>query len=52
MQDNCSDYQSDFKMPAFHQAKAYAFDTPDLELYKELSEISEEIGRCRRAQLD
>lgn len=39
-------------IPAFNQAKAYAFDAPDLELYRELNEISEEIGRCRSAHLE
>ncbi|MBQ3309773.1 hypothetical protein IJG78_03820 [Candidatus Saccharibacteria bacterium] len=48
MQDNSSNYQ----MPAFNQAKAYVFDSPELELYRELNDISEEIGRCRRSQLD
>ncbi|MBQ3469631.1 hypothetical protein IJH16_01520 [Candidatus Saccharibacteria bacterium] len=50
MQENYSDYQES-NIPAFNQAKAYVFDTPELELYHELSAISEEIGKCRRSQL-
>lgn len=38
-------------IPAFSQKKGYAFDTLDLDLYRELNLISEEIGRCRSEHL-
>ena len=37
-------------MPSFAR-QDFAFDTLDLDLYKELSQISEEIERCRNSQL-
>ncbi|MBP5204730.1 hypothetical protein IKE88_03865 [Candidatus Saccharibacteria bacterium] len=48
MQNNYSEYNT---VPSFGQQPAYAFDTPELELYHELSSISEEIGKCRSGQL-
>lgn len=60
MQDNYLDYQSKgenpdfhprFRMPSFKRAELYAFDAPELELYHELNQISEEVGRCRNNQL-
>ncbi|MBR2588896.1 hypothetical protein IKE84_00960 [Candidatus Saccharibacteria bacterium] len=41
-----------FGMPSFRRAEVYAFDSPELELYHELNAISEEVGRCRRSQLE
>ena len=37
----------DYKIPSFEQAPAYSFDDPDLNLFRELNELSEEISRCR-----
>ena len=45
------DFAPRFGMPSFKRAKAYSFDSPELELYRELSKISEEVGRCRQSQL-
>lgn len=38
-------------IPSFSR-NDYAFDTLDLKLYHELSEISEEIEKCRNSQLN
>ena len=38
-------------IPSFAR-KGYAFDTLDLDLYQELSQISEEIEQCRNSQLN
>ena len=38
-------------MPSFAR-ESYAFDTLDLDLYHELSQISEEIEKCRKSQLN
>ncbi|MBQ8984282.1 hypothetical protein IJ098_00280 [Candidatus Saccharibacteria bacterium] len=45
------DFAPRFGMPSFKKAEAYAFDSPDLELYHELSRISEEVERCRQSHL-
>ncbi len=45
------DFSMRFRMPSFKRETAYVFDSPELELYHELNEISEEVGRCRRNQL-
>ena len=42
---------SDYNMPSFSRQEGYAFDTLDLDLFHELSAISEEVGQCRQNQL-
>lgn len=41
--------KDDFKIPSFAKPETYNFDVTDesFEVYRELSEISEEIERCR-----
>lgn len=41
--------QSEFKIPSFARAEAYNFEaTKDsFDVYRELTQISEEIERCR-----
>ena len=38
-------------VPSFGKDPVYAFDEPELELYHELSGISEEIGKCRLSHI-
>ena len=49
MQNGCSDFQ----IPSFSKPEAYNFDnkTTTFEFYQELSEISEDIERCRARNL-
>lgn len=47
MLENYSNYDT----PSFRRQPAYAFDAPELDLYHELSSISQEIGQCRALHL-
>lgn len=43
-------YESERTVPSFAKAEAYDFERDDknLEVYRELNEIAEEIEKCRR----
>ncbi len=52
MQENYSGLRDIYDdIPSFRQKSAYAFDALELDLYHELNDVSEEIGRCRSAAL-
>ena len=47
---NTGNKQSDNQVPSFMKKEAYNFveDKASLEIYRELSQIAEEIEQCRR----